>query len=284
MAHIEHCPPATTGRRARSPSARRTGWCGLGMVAAILINGPLSIALGRVPNYWTDDAQRRTETFLANASNINRSVAFFALSNLIFVFAIGFFAGLRLLADDTDESGWTKGVVTIGAALFLAGGLLSETLSSGVAVVLKSTPAYQLDVNTALLLQGLWSTAIAQGQVALGVLVGVLSAAALRNRTLPTWLAWLGIIVGAVAILRPAIVTEVPIFIVTFQPMFIWIAATSIVLLRSAPDPAPTPHQRELTVARCGGSASIVDTDAAAVVGASAGVKCIGCGYTRRGR
>ena len=48
-----------------------------------------------------------------------------------------------------------------------------------------------------LLLQGLWSTAVPRkGEFTLGVLVGVLSVAALRNRTLPTWLAWLGIIAG----------------------------------------------------------------------------------------
>lgn len=215
-----------------SPAARWTGWCGLGMVAAIVINGPLSMAVGRIPNYWTDDAGERITEFLADPGKVDQSVAFFALSNLIFVFAIGFFAGLRLLADRVDETGWTKGVVTIGAALFLAGGLLSETLSTGIAVVLRSTPAYELDINSTLLLQGLWSTALAQGQVALGVVVAVLSASALRRRVLPAWLGWLGVVAGLAAILRPAVVTEVPLFIATFLPMFLWLAATSVVLLR----------------------------------------------------
>lgn len=216
-----------------SRATRWAGWCGLGMVAAIVINGPLSIAVGRMPNYWTDDAGSRIALFLADRGNVDQSVAFFALSNLIFVFAIGFFAGLRHLADQVDETGWTKGVVTIGAALFLAGGLLSETLSTGIAVVLRSTPAYELDVNSALLLQGLWTTALAQGQVALGVVVAVLSAGTRRHRVLPVWLSWLGLVAGATAILRPAVITEVPLFIATFQPMFVWLAATSVVLVRS---------------------------------------------------
>lgn len=225
------------GRREVPPASRSerwAGWCGLGTVAAIVINGPLSMAVGRVPNYWTNDARQRITEFFADSGNVDRSVVFFALSNLIFVFAIGFFAGLRHLADRVDETGWTKGVVTIGAALFLAGGLLSETLSTGIAVVLRSTPAYELDVNSALLLQGLWSTALAQGQVALGVVVAVLSAGTLRRQALPGWLGWLGLVSGAAAILRPAVVTEVPLFIATFQPMFLWLAATSVVLVRSS--------------------------------------------------
>lgn len=222
---------ATQGFRAD----RWTGWCGLGMVGAIVINGPLSMALGRMPNYWTQDARDSIAEFLADPSNVDQSVAFFAMSNLIFVSGIGFLAGLRHLADRVDETGWTKGVVTIGSALFLAGGLLSETLSTGIAVVLRSTPSYELDVNSALLLQGLWSTALAQGQVALGVVVTVLSAGALlRRRALPTWLGWLGLVAGIMSILRPAVVTQVPVFIATFQPMFLWLAATSVVLVRSA--------------------------------------------------
>ncbi len=225
----------TIGTRVASASreARWTGWCGLGMVAAIVINGPVSMAVGRMPNYRTDDAGDRIGEFLADSAKIDQSVAFFALSNLIFVFAIGFFAGLRHLAERVDETGWTKGVVTIGAALFLAGGLVSETLSTGIAVVLRSTPAYELDVNSTLLLQGLWSTALAQGQVALGVVVAVLSAGALRRRVLPASLGWLGLVAGVAAILRPAVVTEVPVFIATFQPMFLWLVATSVVLMRS---------------------------------------------------
>ncbi len=228
------------GQSLAAPAARASraerwaGWCGLGMVGAIVINGPLSVALGRTPNYWTDDARDRIAEFLADPTNVDQSVAFFALSNLIFVFGIGFFAGLRHLADRVDDTGWTKGVVTIGAALFLAGGLLSETLSTGIAVVLRSTPTYEFDVNSTLLLQGLWSTAIAQAQVALGVVVAVLSAGALRRRALPMWLNWLGLVAGATSILRPALVTEVPVFIATFQPMFLWLAATSVVLVRSA--------------------------------------------------
>ena len=77
-------------------------------------------------------------------------------------------------------------------------------------------------------------TALAPAQVALGTLITVLCLATLRPRLLPAWLCWLGIVAGIVAILRPAIVTEVPIFIASLQPVLLWIAAVSVVLLRQA--------------------------------------------------
>jgi hypothetical protein len=213
---------------------RVTGWCGVGMMAAIIVNGPLSVAVQRVPSYWNPGAGEKLATYLRDGSNVDQMVVFFALSNLIFVFAIGFFAGLRRLVNQSDLSDWVRGVVSIGSALFLAGGLLSETLSTGIAVVLRSTPDYHLDIDSALLLQGLWSTALAQGQVALGVVIVALSTAWLRDGGLPRWLAWFGLVVGAVAILRPAVITHIPLFIATFQPTFLWIAAISLVLLHSS--------------------------------------------------
>ena len=210
---------------------RLTGWCGIGMMAAILVNGPLSVAVQRVPSYWDAGAGEKFSAYLRGGSNVDQMVVFFALSNLILVFAIGFFAGLRGLLNESDLSDWVRGVVSIGSALFLAGGLVSETLSTGIAVVLRSTPDYHLDINTALLLQGLWSTALAQGQVAFGVVIVALSTAWLRDGGTPRWLAWFGLAVGAVAILRPGVVTHVPLFIASFQPAFLWIAAVSLVLL-----------------------------------------------------
>lgn len=227
--------PAPGAQVAKDARLRRvTGWCGVGMMVAIVVNGPLSVAVQRVPSYWDPGAGENLAAYLRDGSNLDQMVVFFALSNLIFVFAIGFFAGLRHLVSQSDLSDWVRGVVSIGSALFLAGGLLSETLSTGIAVVLRSTPDYHLDINSALLLQGLWSTALAQGQVALGVVIVALSAAWLRDGGLPRWLAWLGLTVGAVAILRPAVITHIPLFIASFQPTFLWIATVSLVSLYSS--------------------------------------------------
>ncbi|UZX02175.1 hypothetical protein F8G81_05750 [Arthrobacter sp. CDRTa11] len=229
-------------------TARRlTGWCGIGMVGAILVNGPLSVALQRMPSYWEAGAGGKLATYLEDGTNVDQMLVFFALSNLIFVFGIGFFAGLRRVSDQSNVSDWVSGVVSVGSAVFLAAGLVSETLSTGIAVVLRSTPDYNLDANSALLMQGLWSTVIAQGQVALGIVIVAVSVASLRAGGLPKWLAWAGVAVGIVSILRPVLVTQIPLFIVSFQPVFFWIAAVSVVLLGAGTRRRPTERRRSAT-------------------------------------
>ncbi len=56
------------GRRASNLDGRArrvTGWCGIGMVAAILVNGPLSQVVQRIPSYWDAGA---ADTFSAAVS------------------------------------------------------------------------------------------------------------------------------------------------------------------------------------------------------------------------
>jgi hypothetical protein len=241
--HAQDSADLANLRRRRTPgliridTRRATGWCGIGMIAAILINGPLSNAAGRVPTYWSADAAHRFTVYLNNPHRVDAAIVFFGLSNLIFIFAIGFFAGLRGLSERVDRTGWLKGVITIGASLFLAGGLLSETLSTGVAVVLRSTPAYHLEINTVLLLQGLWATALAQGQVALGVVIAAYSAAALRANTLPRWVAHFGVFSGVLTLARLVVLTHTVLWIALLQPAFIWIALVAIAQLRQAHRP-----------------------------------------------
>ena len=213
---------------------RRTGWSGLAMASVIVANAALSLAWGAMPDSWGDAARSDVAEFLAEPSNLDRSLVLFAFSTLIFVFGIGFFAGLRRLADTWDPSGWTSGVVTIGAAVFMAGGLVSETLHTGTIVALRSTPSYEPDANAVLLLQSLWPAALAQAQLALGVVVVVLSLGAWRARGLPSSLVGLGLVAGSLAIVRPAVVSQVPLFIALFVPTFVWIASIGVVLIRRA--------------------------------------------------
>lgn len=211
---------------------QQTGWWGLGMVAAIVSNVVLSLALGGIPETWTATAKAEIGQFLTDSTNLGRARVLFAFSNLIFVFGIGFFAGLRHLSDRFDPSGWTKGAVTIGAALFLCGGLVSETLHTGVAVAIGSTPGYDIDANSLLLLQSLWPLALAQGQVGLGVAVVASSLAGRHAGALPSWLVALGLTAGVLAVVRPVLVSQVPLFIGLFVPMFIWIGAFGAHLVR----------------------------------------------------
>ncbi len=201
------------------------------MLAVIVLNGPLSSLRG-APDFWSLDAAANVRTYLADSSSLWLAVLFFFLSTLIFVFAIPFFAGLRVLSRSFEASGLASGAVTIGAALFLAGGLVSEVMSTGMATVVQAAPSYDLDANAALAIQGLQFVALIQGQVGLGVVMIAVSLVARSVAFAPPGLISLGFVAGVLDILRPLAVTKPPIAIALFVPTFLWIALASYALIR----------------------------------------------------
>jgi hypothetical protein len=201
------------------------------MVAAIIVNGPLAALVEQYPSFWTSSADADFEGFLSDSQRLDRAIVFFALSNLIFVFAIPFFAGLRVLVKRADASGFLPAVVGIGVALFLAGGLASEVFSHGVAVVVRSVPGYDVSINTVLTVQGLQYVALVQGQVGLGVALIALALAGRSSHMLPKWIWWLAGAAGVIDLIRPFAVTSPPFLIVTFVPTFLWIVVTSVALI-----------------------------------------------------
>jgi hypothetical protein len=224
--------PLSSGRLGRWPIARLAGLSGLLMVAAIIVNSPLATVAERYPSFWTASAGADLQAFLQDSHSVERAVVFFALSNLIFIFAIPFFAGLQVLVRDADPSGFLRAVVAIAVPLFLAGGLASEVFSHGMPVVIESVTGYDLDLNSALMVQGLQYVALVQGQVALGVALIALSFAGWSSGVLPKWMWWLGAVAGLIDLVRPFAVTSPPILIAAFVPTFLWIAVTSVVLIR----------------------------------------------------
>lgn len=214
------------------PLTRVAGISGLLMVVAILVNGPLAAVVEQYPSFWTSSGATDLQGFLQDPERVDRAVVVFALSNLIFVFAIPFFAALRVLVSGGDRSGLLRSVVAIAIPLFLAGGLASEVFSHGMAVVVASVPGYEVSLNTVLTIQGLQYVALVQGQVGLGVALVALSLAGLGGDLLPKWLWRLALVAGIINVVRPFAVTSPSLLIATFIPTFVWIAATSISLIR----------------------------------------------------
>jgi hypothetical protein len=225
-------PTANGASPVRSAPLRWAGWSGLAMLAIIVANGPMASLRG-VPDYWAPNATTAVASYLEDSSSLRMSVIFFFFSTLIFVFGIPFFAGLRELTRREDTSGLASGVVTIGAALFLAGGLVSEVLSTGMATVVQAAPSYALDANAALAIQSLQFTALIQGQVGLGVVMIAVSLALRSSGFGSGGLVVLGLVAGAIDLLRPLAVTTPPLALGLFIPTFIWSALMSVTLMRS---------------------------------------------------
>lgn len=225
-------PTANRVIAAHATFLRWAGWSGLAMLAVIVVNGPLASLRG-VPDYWAPGAATAVASYLLDPSSLRLAVIFFFASTLIFVFGIPFFAGLRELTRKSDPSGLASGAVTIGAALFLAGGLISEVLATGMATVVQAAPSYTLDANAALGIQSLQFAALLQGQVGLGVVMIAVSLASRSEAFGPRGLVALGLIAGVIDILRPLAVTTPPLALALFLPTFVWIALASLALIRS---------------------------------------------------
>lgn len=229
-------------RVGRWPLTHVAGICGLFMVGAIVINGPLAAMIERYPSFWTSSAAADLERFLQDPERIDRAVVVFALSNLIFVFAIPFFAGVRVLVSEGDQSGLLGTIAGVAIPLFLAGGLASEVFSHGIPVVIASVRDYEVSLNTVLTVQGLQYVALVQGQVGLAVALIALSVAGLAGDLLPRWMWWLGVAAGIINLVRPFAVADPPLLIATFVPTFVWIAATSVGLTASGRSAMATPR------------------------------------------
>ncbi|MDP9068989.1 MAG: hypothetical protein M3N53_11695 [Actinomycetota bacterium] len=215
------------------------------MVAAIVVNGPLAAVIEGYPSFWTSSAAADFERFLQDPERVDRAVVVFALSNLIFVFAIPFFSGVRVLVREGDRSGFLGVIAGIAVPLFLAGGLASEVFSHGIPVVMASVPGYEVSLNTVLTVQGLQYVALVQGQAGLAVALIALSVAGLRSDLLPKWIWWLGVAVGIINLVRPFAAANPPLLMATFVPTFVWIVATSVGLLASGRSAAATPSGME---------------------------------------
>ena len=211
--------------------ARVSGWSGLAMLVAIIVNGPLS-ALRGLPDYWSVGAAAGLETYLADPARLRLAVVFFFLSTLIFVFGIPFVAGLRLALRAHGSSDLSGSVLSIGAGLFFAGGLVSEVMSTGMATVVLAAPSYVADANAALAVQALQFAALLQGQVGLGVAILAVSVAMWR---VPGWrrLAIVGLVAGTIDLARPLAVAMPALAIALFVPTFVWIALASLRLIRA---------------------------------------------------
>lgn len=218
-------PLAVSTMRPSSP-LRLAGFSGLAMLGVILVNGPLAAARG-VPQYWEPNAASAIGSYLADSRAAQSSILFFFLSTLIFAFGFPFIAGLRRAVKVAGRGDLWGDVVLIGGVLFFGGGLLSEVLSTGFAIVVQSAPSYVLDPNSAIAVEALQFSALIQGQVGLGIAMIAVSLAMARSGRLATAVFALGLLAGIINLFRPLAVANPVLAIALFLPTFVWIALAS---------------------------------------------------------
>ena len=91
-----------------------------------------------------------------------------------------------------------------------------------------------LDATTASILFGIANGIFVASWAAIGGFLAASGAAALWSRALPSWLGWSALVIGPALFLTSAVPLQ-PIWYYPYFLFYIWVAATSVILLRSAP-------------------------------------------------
>ena len=185
------------------------------VIASILLGEPGSGTAGpAVVKYYHDHQTTETAGVFAVA---------FAVVALTF-----FLASLRRTLSATDEGRYLANVITAGGAVYAAGLMVMTALTVALIDAAKNNmPGTAQTLNV--LSSDMWLPVVV-GLALLGLGTGV---SALRSATLPTWLGWVSVAFGLLALAGPA-------GGIAFLVAPAWALVIGIVIMRSS-RPAPAP-------------------------------------------
>lgn len=204
-------------------------WAGLAGIAYVILYiaaFALGIEVGasdrEILEYYGDSGHRAKEV-----------AAFFVIAAAALAFLL-FASRLRQLLRPSGDTlaaiGWA-GAVTY-AALTLAG----NAVSRATAFAAMETDTFELEPNTRRVLEAAGFLLLVSGALAAMLLVVTVSVAAVRARILPRWLGWAGFVAAALLPLA--------IGFIGFLVLFLWVLATSIVLVARRSSAIPEAEHR----------------------------------------
>jgi hypothetical protein len=213
--------------------ARRTAAIGALLILVLLI---AELATWGNPQV-TDPISKLTDYFVGSRSLALISVF---ISMVLAIVYLVFGAAVRATINAASaRPSAVLGDITLGAAVLMAGCQLSLALGTG-ALALVGADATETEVR---LLVGLVSMMDLFRVLALGVMVGAISIAALRDHLVGRWIGWVGVVASALLLVSQVAVLDPtgPIgnmgnaSMVGLLFLVVWFIAFGVSLLRSAP-------------------------------------------------
>jgi hypothetical protein len=180
-------------------------WSGIaGMVFVVLAVASRAVR-GSLPDSNKRDALARFTKFYANKTHNDHALIAVGLG-FIGLFAFAWFLGGLWSTLRSAEGGPTMPtiVVAVGGAAFVALGMVFHVLSDGLGVTMHFSKGYTIEKGfepgTALLMASLATGAFLASMLAVGAATAAAGVVILRTRTLPVWLAWIGIAVAVLCL------------------------------------------------------------------------------------
>lgn len=183
-------------------------WSGIAGVVFVVLAVASRAVRGSLPDGNKRDALARFAKFYADKTHNDHALVAVALG-FIGLFAFAWFLGGLWSLLRSAEGGPTMPtiVVAVGGAAFVALGMVFHLFSDGLGVTMHFSKGYTIDkgfdAGTALLLASLATGAFLASMLAVGAATAAAGLVILRTRTLPVWLAWIGIAVAVLCL--PAI-------------------------------------------------------------------------------
>lgn len=223
------------------PSAQRRGianWAGLGGVLyVVLFVGGLFLALDGQPDL--DAPPREYIEYFGDSGNRDQIGIGWALVTLGAFFFLWFLSSLRETLRRLEPGGFLTNLATVGGVVYAALTLAAAALMTAIQTMSDDTYRDQVFPELIHAAGDAGYVMHASGGVGAAAMMIAGSLVAARAGAIPSWLGWVGVVFGVLAI-----------FSIAFLPQFLiaaWILVAGVLLFLAAPAtaaaPAPAPER-----------------------------------------
>ncbi|MDT3444775.1 MULTISPECIES: DUF4386 family protein [unclassified Pseudofrankia] len=199
----------------------------VGLAAIVLIFGSVIVIGEGEPPTVATVAQSARYFREADGAWLQAASALFAISLLVFLwFAVGLSQILRRAEPDPP---WCSTVAQLSGVLAVAFGLVNTSIEAAAHrgdVIDPTVAAYAWDVGT---------FGFANARLALGGFALAAGLAARASGLFPRWLAWLGIVSGALLVLARFVWSADVLWTFPYLAMWLWMLITCVLLVRRGP-------------------------------------------------
>jgi hypothetical protein len=208
-----------------TPETRVRGierWAGLGGIIYVAL-----FVIGAIVG-WSDqpDSSSSPEKIIAFYSDSGHrdrvSIGWLLIVTGIFFF-LWFLGALRQTVRRLDGDGLLATVTTVGGAAYAACTLASFSIETAIKTMSDDTYRHEVFPGLIHAAGDVGYVLHSAGGAAVGAMMVAVSIAALRARSLPAWLGWLGVLAGLVAV--------VSIFFFPWFAIAMWLVVASLILV-----------------------------------------------------
>ena len=214
-------------------------WSGIAGLVFVVLTIVSRAVRGSVPDTDKRNALASFTKFYADKTHNDHALVALVLGFLGLVAFAWFLGGLWSMLRSADGGPTTPTIiVAVGGAAFVALGMVFHVFSEGLGVTLHFSKGYTIDngftPGTALLLASLATGLFLASMLAVGAATAAASVVILRTRSLPVWLAWIGI---AIAVLCVPVIP--PLSFIAAVLLAIWTLIISALMIQAGDRATP---------------------------------------------